>query len=365
MVPTFTAYRSVRSAPSYTPAASPRLRRRLSAWPPHRLLEPASELTRLLEPGHVLQSGPYPPGWSRRHHYGASTTGSLALRLLTSLAGPGSSGSADPSRRCRGCFPPSPAIPGSGCRPLHQTRCDGPAVEPFHLHPNTQRLVAHPAADAIPGHCAPAATSRCPARCPHDPARPPTPAAGNPAWHQPPTPNGPDPHQSPAPSTAPTPAQPPAPPAHTATAWIPGDPEPAARWTGAHKQPRGDHNAAARPSPPAAQTAWPERSSRPPPPLPPAGSTGGVIIRPASKPSRHTTSARFTSGNASQHGTRPAGPLTGGHRCVCRHRGPPPSPPPARASRNRRTYATAASRPSIPMRGPCPDSPTYAVWLAP
>src|SRR5207247_7794434 len=95
--------------------------RRLSAWPPHRLLEPASELTRLLEPGHVLQSGPYPPGWSRRHRYGASTTGSLALRLLTSLAGPGSSGSADPSRRCRGCFPPSPAIPGSGCRPLHQT----------------------------------------------------------------------------------------------------------------------------------------------------------------------------------------------------------------------------------------------------
>ena len=121
MVPTFTAYRSVRSAPSYTPAASPRLRRRLSAWPPHRLLEPASELTRLLEPGHVLQSGPYPPDWSRRHRYGASTTGSLALRLLTSLAGPGSSGSADPPRRCRGCFPPSPAIPGSGCRPLHQT----------------------------------------------------------------------------------------------------------------------------------------------------------------------------------------------------------------------------------------------------
>src|SRR5439155_20430721 len=53
-VPTFTAHRSARSASSYTPAASPRLRRRLSARPPHRLLEPAPELTRLLESGHVL-----------------------------------------------------------------------------------------------------------------------------------------------------------------------------------------------------------------------------------------------------------------------------------------------------------------------
>ena len=158
MVPTFTAYRSVRSAPSYTPAASPRLRRRLSAWPPHRLLEPASELTRLLEPGHVLQSGPYPPGWSRRHRYGASTTGSLALRLLTSLAGPGSSGSADPPRRCRGCFPPSPAIPGSGCRPLHQTAATARRWSPSistRIHSaswRTQQLIPVPATARQPRH---------------------------------------------------------------------------------------------------------------------------------------------------------------------------------------------------------------------
>ena len=54
--------------------------------------------------------------------------------------------------------------------PASPDRCDGPAVEPFHLHPNTQRLVAHPAADASPGRCAPAGTSRCPARCPHVPS---------------------------------------------------------------------------------------------------------------------------------------------------------------------------------------------------
>ena len=105
-VPTFTAHRSARSAPSYTPAASPRLRRRLSARPPHRLLEPATELTRLLESGHVLHPGPYPPDLSRRHRYGASTADSLPLRLLTLLAGPGPSGSTGPSRRCRGCSRP-------------------------------------------------------------------------------------------------------------------------------------------------------------------------------------------------------------------------------------------------------------------
>ena len=122
--PTFTAHRSARSAPSYTPAASPRLRRRLSARPPHRLLEPAPELTRLLESGHALHPGPYPPDWSRRHRYGASPADSLALRLLTLLAGPGPSGSTSPSRRCRGCSRPPRRSPdqaaSSFTRPLRR-----------------------------------------------------------------------------------------------------------------------------------------------------------------------------------------------------------------------------------------------------
>ena len=42
------------------------------------------------------------------------------VHLLTWLAGPAPSGSTGTSRRCRGCFPPSPASPGSGCPPLHQ-----------------------------------------------------------------------------------------------------------------------------------------------------------------------------------------------------------------------------------------------------
>src|SRR5665647_640078 len=40
------------------------------------------------------------------------------VHLPVLLAGPGPSGSTDPSRRCRGCLPPSPASPGSGCPQL-------------------------------------------------------------------------------------------------------------------------------------------------------------------------------------------------------------------------------------------------------
>ena len=68
----------------------------------------------------ALQTGPYPPGLSRYEPYGISATGSLSLHLLNSLDGPASSGRADTSRRCRGCFPPFPAFPGTGCPQLHQ-----------------------------------------------------------------------------------------------------------------------------------------------------------------------------------------------------------------------------------------------------
>jgi hypothetical protein len=57
-------------------------------------------------------SRPIPPGSSQFHDYGGSTTGSLALHLPASFAGPGPSGSAGPFRPGQGCFPPSPAPPG-------------------------------------------------------------------------------------------------------------------------------------------------------------------------------------------------------------------------------------------------------------
>jgi len=62
--PTFTADRSTGEAPSFSPAVSPRVRRRLSPWPPDRPCSPATESA---EPplGRALHSGPYPPDWSR------------------------------------------------------------------------------------------------------------------------------------------------------------------------------------------------------------------------------------------------------------------------------------------------------------
>ena len=125
---------SFREVPSYIPVASPRLRRRPSPWPPARPLQPGPELaTHLLQPvgGCALQTGPYPPGLSRHAAYGISTTGSLPLHLLISLDGPASSGRADTSRRCRGCFPPFPAFPGSGCPQLHQAAATACWWSPF------------------------------------------------------------------------------------------------------------------------------------------------------------------------------------------------------------------------------------------
>src|SRR5512132_4479879 len=93
--------------------------------------------------GCALQTGPFPPGLSRHAAYGTSTTGSLALHLLISLDGPASSGRADPSRRCRGCFPPFTGVPRIGLPPASTNRCDGLPVESFHLHMVKWRLVAH------------------------------------------------------------------------------------------------------------------------------------------------------------------------------------------------------------------------------
>src|SRR3954462_5236015 len=52
------------------------------------------------------------------------------------LAGPGPSGSADPSRLCQGCSHPHPAPSGAGCPQLHRPATTGSAVAVSHLHSN-------------------------------------------------------------------------------------------------------------------------------------------------------------------------------------------------------------------------------------
>ncbi len=112
--------RSTGEAPSYAPAASPRLRRRPSPWPPARRHHPGQEFPAQLARGCAPQPSPHPPDSSwwfsleRRSAAGSSRTPSrLACRTRTvwqyryvpSLSGP---------------LPPFPASPGSGCPQLHR-----------------------------------------------------------------------------------------------------------------------------------------------------------------------------------------------------------------------------------------------------
>ena len=54
-----------------------------------------------------------------------SATGSLSLHLPVSLAGPRPSDSAGPSRRCRVCSRPHPALPGPDCPQLQRPPATG------------------------------------------------------------------------------------------------------------------------------------------------------------------------------------------------------------------------------------------------
>jgi hypothetical protein len=62
-LPTFTVSRSTGEVPNFAPATSPRVRRRLSSWPPYRRLHPAQKSPAL--GGRASHPGPYPPDWSR------------------------------------------------------------------------------------------------------------------------------------------------------------------------------------------------------------------------------------------------------------------------------------------------------------
>jgi hypothetical protein len=132
MVPTFTTNRSTREMPSYTPAASPRVRRRHSPWPPHRLVHSGYGVAHPKSAAGVHGI----PTQIHQVRVGSTLTELHPLvplvHLLVSLAGPAPSGSTRTSRRCQDCFPPSPASPGSGCPQLQPGCYDSPAARVLH-----------------------------------------------------------------------------------------------------------------------------------------------------------------------------------------------------------------------------------------
>jgi hypothetical protein len=121
MVPTFTVIRSSGEAASFAPAASPRLRRSPSPWPPDR--QDQSDPGVPARMGRCApRSSPDPPDFELAEVLRGFTPLVPRVHLPVSLAGPTPSGSTGASRRCRGCSPPDPAdSPGLAapcfCRP--------------------------------------------------------------------------------------------------------------------------------------------------------------------------------------------------------------------------------------------------------
>lgn len=112
MVPTFTANRSTGEVASFAPAASPRLRRSSSPWPPERrdqtdqgVPHPSAREERVRT---AIQ--PRSTGFELAKVLRGFTPLVPRVHLPVSLAGPAPSGSAGASRRCRGCSPSGPVV---------------------------------------------------------------------------------------------------------------------------------------------------------------------------------------------------------------------------------------------------------------
>src|SRR6266540_510558 len=131
-VPTFPTCRLTGAVPSFSPAASPRLRRRPSAWPPIRTVSPAPEsrcatLTRACAacPAHIHQvRGRFWP-------YGGLTTGSALLTPSRLASRTQVIWQCRPVPSLSGLLPPSPAPPGSGCPQLQRPAATGRRRSPF------------------------------------------------------------------------------------------------------------------------------------------------------------------------------------------------------------------------------------------
>src|SRR6266496_6221922 len=142
-VPTFPTYRLTGAAPSFSPAASPHLRRRLSVWPPRRPVSPASE----------SRCAPSARACAAARPISTRLEPVLALRGFDhwfSSAYTFPSCLPDPGRLAVPTRPvvvrAAPTLPGAsrlGLPSASTTCCDRPQAESFHLRPDTWNLVAH------------------------------------------------------------------------------------------------------------------------------------------------------------------------------------------------------------------------------
>ena len=142
-VPMFTVNRLTGSASSCAPAASPRVRRRLSSRPPRQTwLLSDGVASRMNDGGRALLPGPDPPDFEPvrelrgfNHWFTYVTPLCLARRTPAIWQ-------YWPVPALSGLLPPDPASPGSGCPPLHRTAATARRWGPT-PHTVQQRLMAH------------------------------------------------------------------------------------------------------------------------------------------------------------------------------------------------------------------------------
>jgi hypothetical protein len=127
MVPTFIADRSTGAAPSFPPAASPRVRRRPSSWPPrqprntgHGVAHPTGQACTAPRPTSArLEPMPRLRGFN--HWFASATPSRLACRTRAVWQ-------CRPVPSLSGLLPPAPCASRARLPPASATRCDGPPL---------------------------------------------------------------------------------------------------------------------------------------------------------------------------------------------------------------------------------------------
>ena len=154
-VPVFTDRRLTKEEPGYTPAASPRLRRRPSPWPPGPAVVTSPEVAHPRVRQARTAPSPDPPGSSWWDILGGFTHRFLAYSFSSCSPDPPPSDGAGHAPALSGPLATLTGTSRIGLPSASPACCDRPAVAVSHPHSNNQRLTAHaPVAPAgiLAGH---------------------------------------------------------------------------------------------------------------------------------------------------------------------------------------------------------------------
>jgi len=147
-VPVFTDRRWTKEEPGCTPAASPRLRRRLSPWPPAPAVVTSSGVAHPRVGQARTAPSPDPPGSSWWDILGGFTHRFLAYSFSSCSPGPPPSDGAGHAPALSGPLATLTGTSRIGLPSASPAYCDRSAVAVSRPHSNNQRLTAHAAISA-------------------------------------------------------------------------------------------------------------------------------------------------------------------------------------------------------------------------